>query len=572
MIVLAMSVLLSSCVSVVNYEEKELDYLVTHTASHGDRADLDSLRYYTGKTLEIWSDAPWKDEYNNGIFKKYILPYRVASEPLEYYWREDAYRTYRPRLSRNVADVKEACRVLAESIHFREDNSFWKNPLQSYSVSSSTLTGKCDDACIYRAMVMRSLGLPVTVETIPYWGDHNNGHSFNALIMPDGSCIGFNNTVDLKKRLNLQRKVTKVYRNMFEAQTESLLYRLKDKEFIPSELRDFHLMDVTAGYDFELSDLHVCSKDRQPSRLAYLSVFSPVGWKPVAWTGLRNGRRATFHDMGTGFLYDAPESEAGEDIGEGIVYLPVCYDAGGNQIPMDCPHILKKGSVRERLEPDMTSCRPVTLKRKFPRKARIVEFAKAMMDGYFEGACRPDFSDAELLHYILSCPDSHMQTVKVRTGGKKYRYVRYKRRKGGLSIGEMQAYGDNGRLLEGKVISDSVLECDKSVGNICDGDCLTYFDSGNVPGLWVGLDLARPVQIDGIAFCPRTDDNDICPGDEYELFYWNEGWISLGCKTADSYELTFDGVPSNALLWLRDLTKGREERPFIYENNRQIWY
>ena len=27
-----------------------------------------------------------------------------------------------------------------------------------------------------------------------------------------------------------------------------------------------------------------------------------------------------------------------------------------------------------------------------------------------------------------------------------------------------------------------------------------------------------------------------------------------------------------ALLWLRNLTKGREERPFTYENGRQIWW
>jgi hypothetical protein len=31
-------------------------------------------------------------------------------------------------------------------------------------------------------------------------------------------------------------------------------------------------------------------------------------------------------------------------------------------------------------------------------------------------------------------------------------------------------------------------------------------------------------------------------------------------------------VPKNSVLWLRDLTKGREERIFTYENGKQVWW
>jgi hypothetical protein len=31
-------------------------------------------------------------------------------------------------------------------------------------------------------------------------------------------------------------------------------------------------------------------------------------------------------------------------------------------------------------------------------------------------------------------------------------------------------------------------------------------------------------------------------------------------------------MPTNALFWLRDLTKGKEERPFTYENGQQVWW
>lgn len=553
--------------------DKALDYQLVHSRGHNDNVNPDSLKMCTALARDTWENVPWRSEYSPEHFMSYVLPYRVASEPLEYYWREDAYEIYRPCLSHEVTDVKEACRILAESIYFDEDNALWKNTLQSYSKSAATKRGKCDDACIYKAMVMRSFGLPVAVETIPCWGDHNNGHSFNALVMPDDSCVGFNNPVDLKKRLNLQRKIPRIYRHMFETQVGSLLYRYKNTEFIPEELGDFHIMDVTSSYSLSLSELCVRSVNRKPSRIAYLSVFSPSGWKPVAWTELENGQTAKFCGMGTGFLYDALESGAGENIGDGIVYLPVYYDRNGWQMPLEYPHVLKKNNVAVRLKPDMTSLRSMTLKRKYPRKARVLEFAETMVEGYFEGSCNSDFSDAELLYYILSRPESYMQKVKVNASGRKFRYVRYTRRRGGLSLGEMEVYGTDGlQPVEGIVICDKVLEPDKSVANINDGDCLTYFDSGKIPSLWVGLDLSVPVQIDSIGFCPRTDDNDIAPGDEYELFYWDNEWISLGRKTAVCRMLTFDGVPSNALFWLRDLTKGREERPFIYEDERQIWY
>ena len=63
----------------------------------------------------------------------------------------------------------------------------------------------------------------------------------------------------------------------------------------------------------------------------------------------------------------------------------------------------------------------------------------------------------------------------------------------------------------------------------------------------------------------RNDDNYIAPGEEYELFYHNgtEGWKSLGKQTAASDSLVYDNIPSNTMLWLHNLTKGKEEQQFI---------
>jgi hypothetical protein len=87
------------------------------------------------------------------------------------------------------------------------------------------------------------------------------------------------------------------------------------------------------------------------------------------------------------------------------------------------------------------------------------------------------------------------------------------------------------------------------------------------------MDFGEPVRIEKIIYLPRSDDNNIRMGDEYELFYWSEnGWRSLGKQKAKDIKLRFDHVPDNALLWLRDLTRGSEERIFTYANDQQVWW
>ncbi|MBN1327016.1 MAG: transglutaminase domain-containing protein, partial [Candidatus Cloacimonetes bacterium] len=59
---------------------------------------------------------------------------------------------------------------------------------------------------------------------------------------------------------------------------------------------------------------------------------------------------------------------------------------------------------------------------------------------------------------------------------------------------------------------------------------------------------------------------------EYELFYWNDRWESLGKRTADEKPLKYERVPGTALYWLVQCNSNKEERIFTYENNTQIWW
>jgi hypothetical protein len=72
---------------------------------------------------------------------------------------------------------------------------------------------------------------------------------------------------------------------------------------------------------------------------------------------------------------------------------------------------------------------------------------------------------------------------------------------------------------------------------------------------------------------PYNLSNEIKIGDSYRLLYWaNDAWVSLGDQTATEKSLYYDNIPANALLLLRNVSRGKQERPFIIRNGQQIFY
>lgn len=108
--------------------------------------------------------------------------------------------------------------------------------------------------------------------------------------------------------------------------------------------------------------------------------------------------------------------------------------------------------------------------------------------------------------------------------------------------------------------------------HICDGDPLTYFAVVR-DDRWVGFDFGRPVSMGEVAYIRRGDGNDICPGQVYELYYWDEGrWVLHDRQTASRVYLDFKDVPAGALYYIKCITTGEQNRIFFYENGEQIWY
>jgi hypothetical protein len=79
--------------------------------------------------------------------------------------------------------------------------------------------------------------------------------------------------------------------------------------------------------------------------------------------------------------------------------------------------------------------------------------------------------------------------------------------------------------------------------------------------------LASPQVITHIRFAPLNADNGITPGDSYQLlnFELNE-WKEIETKVAEYNYLFFPKMYKNKLYWLKNLSRGKEEFPFIFDS------
>lgn len=520
-----------------------------------DIVNSDSLIKSIDYSFKLLEESPFLKAYNWGMFLDYILPYRIADEPLEYGWKWDL-KNY---LSVSSTDIISAAEEINAQIKLNMSAENYGDLPQSYSSLLKRGYGKCDDRTMLVVMALRAVGIPAAYEFVPFWGSSNNGHSFVSVIMPDGTIYPLQNTNRMTTDGYLSRKTPKVYRKMYLHQGLSAI-----SDDVPNLFSAQDILDVTPLHQIGYIDIDLSSVIKTAHSTYYLSVFSPGGWLPVAYS-----RDKSFKFVGTGYRFNEKEMPEAKNLGEGILYLPSSW-CENEIIPVGNPIIVSSQGVREVIC-DTSCLMRVELTRKYPLNHRIANFAKFMLGGMFEGANQKNFSDADTIYYISTIPKSQMQYVQIESD-KSYRYIRYKRPNGTFSIAEIAAKNAKGESIPFKPILCEALMQEKMAGYMYDGDPLSYYQMGSGINLWVGMDFGHAIKINELGFAPRNDDNAINSTDVYELFYWQNGWKSLGLTKSLTDTLVYENVPTGALLWLHNLTRGREERPFTYEQSKQIWW
>ena len=182
-----------------------------------------------------------------------------------------------------------------------------------------------------------------------------------------------------------------------------------------------------------------------------------------------------------------------------------------------------------------------------------------------EGSQHRDFSKNEVLDTIATTPGFHTDIALKPTQA--YRYFRFVTPDDcKVPITEIECWNGEQRL-SGSYFGEKATHPE----NCFDGD--TFTPSKQLKeGYSIGVDFGKPQSLTHIIFYPKNDGNYVIPDNEYELFYYDNKWVSLGRKSSKDYSLVYEKVPSNAIYLLKNLTKGREERIFSYENGIQIWY
>lgn len=510
--------------------------------------------------FEVWTGQPWGKDIPFDVFCEEILPYRISTEPLEN-WRSlvmEQYRALYDSLRSSNMDAVSACSKVLESI----DNRWYQPALKislpkpSYSMIERFRTGACLEYVTLGTFVMRSLGIPVTWDFTPQWPSRGLGHDWNTVRDENGKHTPF---VFLETKPGEPHHagypMAKAFRHTYGKQPESLAC-IAHKEKLPAFFQNPCLLDVSSE-NFTGADARISLKPRQTKdKYAYLAVFDNRNWVPIQW----------------GKCEDATVFTC---MGKNIVYLPLYSRKGDLYYGMPPFLFTQQGTIRW-LEADTTRWQTLRLRRKYPVMIQkwLVE---RMKGGQFQAANRADFSDAVLLHTITDHPDMYFHDVAVDHPGK-YRYYRYLSPNGGAcNIAELEFYGDGGNTkVTGQIIGTSgSYDNDpwRTLDKAFDGDVLTFYDAASMDGAWVGMDFGKGTVISRIRYLPRNDDNTIVPGQTYELFYFGvNGWISLGKQVASDDTLYYDNAPVNALFWLRNLTKGVEERIFTYENGEQVWW
>ena len=421
--------------------------------------------------------------------------------------------------------------------------------------------GSCYDYTVLGTYIFRSLGIPAGIDFVPQWASRSLGHDWSVLytgngVMEDYEFGAWNDTIGYHLEA-FEDKASKVFRRTFAKQQDILAMQQEKEEYLPPLFRNSCIKDVTDSY-LDCMDVTVFlqRRPRNTRQYVYLSNFNNRNWIPVHW-GKINGRKAVFTKMG-----------------KDVAYLPVYYDQWG-VTPAADPFILtKKGEIKT-LIPDHSQMQTLILKRKY-RPGNVPKKGELLVGGRFQVANKADFSDSLTVYVVDDVPEILYNQVDVSLA-KPYRYFRFLSSPDshGGEISEIEIYAtETGLKLSGKVIGNMHSLEGWDAENVFDGDPLTsYLCEWDKIG-WVGLDFGKPAHIAYFRYLPRNDDNFIKEGEEYELFYWeNDRWNSLGKQTGTSKQyLEYTHAPLHALFWLRNLTKGKEERIFTYENGEQIWW
>jgi hypothetical protein len=493
-------------------------------------------------SFDAWNKIPKNKKASYEDFCNYILPYKTGENYIEKGFRKRLATKYAWVLQK-LANGKKLSTVVdsvKSSLKFHIEpacRELYPQPMSLFQTEKIRLV-ICEDGANYLVAVFRALGIVSAIDQINTWGNTTNGHAW--LYVKYGKEEYSTDIITVKD--NLQKKykkesIPKVMRQMYYSQNKNTLGP--------------NLSDVTAHY-VKTSSIQVPnvfnSKEKQP----ILCVFDKEnGWKPACF-GIVQGANFCFSNIGRNVLYIAASLN---DEVEPINY-PFYIDSN-NKVRFFIPNtILQKDAILTRKYPLST-----------PRYRIKLDWIKNLNGSVIQGSNTADFKNAKILHKVANLKSTQPQKIALKIP-EKYKFVRFYANGKGVFISKLAFMNGSGTVLKGAVFMDKMNE--NSEKDIFSNQDASKWAGGSA-GFQVGLEFRKPTEIASVLFQVRNDNNHINVGETYELLYWDKQWKSLGEQVAKDTLLRYK-TPKNALLWLKNLTTGKEEHVFnIDKNNKQYW-
>jgi len=489
-----------------------------------------------------WNSIPADKRASFEDYLNYIVPYRSGNHFVEkgdrkalaqkYGWVITELKKGKP-LPLVVDSVKSHIKL--ELVP--ECRKLYPQPLSINQIAKTRMV-ICEDGANYLVFVFRALGLVSAIDQINIWGNNTKGHAW--IYVKYGKEEYSTDIITTKDKIKEEYRnesIPKVMREMYFTQNNKSLFP--------------NLLDVTEQY-VQTATIKVPNifeiKDGQP----VLCVFGKEnGWIPV-YRGTTQNTDVTYNN-----------------IGRNVVFLPTSLYH--ELEPINYPFYIDSNNKLHYLQPQTSKKINAILTRKCalssPRFRRKINWIKNINGATIQGSNTADFKNAKTLYTIKNLKSTQPQQIKLSTK-EKYKFIRLNAMDKSVFISKLMFMDSFGTALNGEMFMYSM--SDNSEKNIFVNRDPSKFVGGN-HGFQVGLAFENPTAIGSVRFQVRNDGNHVNIGNQYELFYWDRQWKTLGTQIAQDTVLHYK-TPANALLWLKNLTEGNEEHVFIInKNHRQYW-
>lgn len=550
-----------------SFEDTYLPFNPSDLETHFDLQSFteSSLIENIDMAFKVWQEQPWGKQISFSDFCEYILPFRIGDAHSDYS-RKKLYERYNPVLEkvRNAnGDAVAACiainNKLKEEGWLGNDELYFLPHLPASKLIEHR-TGSCRDMTDAAVYIMRAVGIPVSIDIVKQWPYKIHGHEWNVVLDKEGKSKMFI-AVDQNPGTEHKpgTKKGKVYRVTYSINPESLAIKKNENSEVPDFFLNSRLKDVTKEYTKTFSIQTKVERDiGRNDRYSYLGVFNNSRWIPIEW-GKITGNSVNFMNM------------------EGdIVYLPLFYDKLNGLRPANYPlivdnngtsHLLKPDTAHRNVEMILTDIYPL-----MPDQFRVVKLWK----GRIQASNDRNFANAVDIHSMTD-PKPFLNRIKLNVA-KQFRYFRYLPAPGYCTdLSELHFYSSGERRKGLLIGSNGSSTKDSTFAKAIDDDFTTRYVTRYSTGTWLGVDFGAPVNIDEVQYAAGINEKKnvkIQPGDLYELFYWkdNKGWYSAGKKPTNGSQLIFSNIPSNSLYIIKNQSRTTDQRPFTYENNKQVWW